>query len=94
MSNARDLARVDVNASGEIAAANLGNSVPSPTGTGASGTWNIDVSGTAANLSNGSWTTSVSGTYLYFAYGGVNVMRLDSSGNLVVIGNVTAYGTL
>ena len=84
----------------------IGTDVPSPTGTGASGTWDVDISGNAAtatsatsatnasNISNGSWTTSVSGTYIYFAYGGVNKMRLDDSGNLVVVGNVTAYGTL
>jgi hypothetical protein len=41
-----------------------------------------------------SWTIIASGTNLTFAYNGVNTMRLDSSGNITVIGNVTAYGTL
>lgn len=41
-----------------------------------------------------SWTWVASGTNLTFAYGGVNKMRLDSSGNLTVTGNVTAYGTI
>lgn len=41
-----------------------------------------------------SWTWVASGTNLTFAYGGVNKMRLDSSGNLTVVGNVTAYGTV
>lgn len=41
-----------------------------------------------------SWTVIASGTNLTFAYNGVNKMRLDSSGNITVIGNVTAYGTL
>lgn len=40
------------------------------------------------------WTVTASGTNLTFAYGGVNKMRLDSSGNITVTGNVTAYGTL
>lgn len=41
-----------------------------------------------------SWTVTASGTNLTFAYNGTNKMRLDSSGNLTVVGNVTAYGTL
>lgn len=40
------------------------------------------------------WTVTASGTNLTFAYGGVNKMRLDSSGNLTVVGDVTAYGTV
>jgi hypothetical protein len=41
-----------------------------------------------------SWTAVASGTTLTFAYNGANIMQLDSSGNLTVIGNVTAYGVL
>lgn len=41
-----------------------------------------------------SWTAVASGTNLIFAYGGVNKMKLDSSGNITVTGNVTAYGTV
>jgi hypothetical protein len=41
-----------------------------------------------------SWTWVASGTNLTFAYGGVNKFRIDSSGNLTVTGNVTAYGTI
>jgi hypothetical protein len=41
-----------------------------------------------------SWTAVASGTTLTFAYDGANIMQLDSSGNLTVIGNVTAYGVL
>lgn len=40
------------------------------------------------------WTVTASGTNLTFAYNGTNKMRIDSSGNLTVVGNVTAYGTL
>lgn len=40
------------------------------------------------------WTVTASGTDLTFAYDGVNKMRLDSSGNLTVVGDVTAYGTV
>jgi hypothetical protein len=41
-----------------------------------------------------SWTAVASGTTLTVAYDGANIMQLDSSGNLTVIGNVTAYGVL
>jgi hypothetical protein len=41
-----------------------------------------------------SWTVTASGANLTFAYGGTNRMRLDSSGNLTVTGNVTGYGTI
>jgi hypothetical protein len=40
------------------------------------------------------WTVIASTTNLTFAYGGVNKMRVDSSGNITVTGNVTAYGTI
>jgi len=82
----------------------IGTDVPSPTGTGASGTWAIDISGNATtattasaanNITNsGGWSVTPSGTTLYFNYNGTNVAKLDSSGNLTVIGNVTAYGTV
>lgn len=42
---------------------------------------------------SGGWSVTPSGTKLYFAYNGVNKGSLDSSGNFVVVGNVTAYGT-
>lgn len=48
----------------------------------------------ATNLVTSNWTVLESGGYLYFRYGGVNKMRLDSSGNMVVTGNVTAYGSI
>ena len=41
-----------------------------------------------------SWTVSASGTNLTFAYNGTNVLRVDSSGNLTALANVTAYGTI
>ena len=41
-----------------------------------------------------SWTAIASGTTITFAYNGANKMKLDSSGNLTVTGNVTAYGSV
>lgn len=51
---------------------------------------------TTATISGGTanWTVVAAGTDLTFTYGGVNKMRLDSSGNITVIGNVTAYGAI
>lgn len=40
------------------------------------------------------WTVVSSGADIKFALNGVDKMKLDTSGNLTVIGNVTAYGTV
>ena len=56
-------------------------------------TLNQNTTGSAGSLATTNWTVSQSGTTLYFAYSGVNKMSLDSSGNLTVVGNITAYGT-
>jgi hypothetical protein len=52
---------------------------------------------TTANITTvdlGDWTITESAGVLYFATGGVNKMKLDASGNLTVVGDVTAYGTI
>jgi len=65
------------------------------TGTGASFTaGNATLAASATQLLGANWTVLESAGYLYFRYGGVNKMRLDSTGNLVCTGNVTAYGTI
>jgi hypothetical protein len=48
----------------------------------------------ATTVDLGDWTITESGGVLYFATGGTNKMKLDASGNLTVVGNVTAYGTM
>jgi len=50
------------------------------------------VSATTVDLGN--WTVTESSGVLHFATGGVNKMKLDATGNLTVVGNVTAYGTI
>ena len=53
-----------------------------------------NVTGAANSLANtGGWSVTPSGTKLYFSYNGTNVASLDSSGNLIALNNVTAYGT-
>lgn len=49
--------------------------------------------GTAQTFNSLSWRILESGGKLYFLSGGVNKMSLDSSGNLIVAGNITAFGT-
>ena len=41
-----------------------------------------------------SWTVTAATTNLTFAYNGTNVMRIDGSGNLTVIGDVNTAGTI
>ena len=55
---------------------------------------NATTAAAATSLATTNWTVVESGGYLYFKYGGVNKMRLDSSGNIAVTGNVSAYQTI
>lgn len=48
----------------------------------------------ASTVDLGNWTVTESSGVLYFAYNGTNKMKLDASGNLVVVGDVTAFGTI
>ena len=52
------------------------------------------VTATSGLSLGGNWTVVESGGVLYFKYSGTNKAKLDSSGNLTVTGNVTAYGTV
>jgi len=47
----------------------------------------------SAIANTGGWSVTPSGTKLYFNYNGTNVGSLDSSGNFIALGNVTAFGT-
>jgi len=53
-----------------------------------------NVTGSAGSLATTNWTVVESSGSLFFKYGGVNKMKLDSSGNLSVVGNMIAYTTL
>ena len=60
----------------------------------------VDVTGTVQGdsftLDNGSndWTVTVSSNKLRFNYAGTAKMELDTSGNLKVVGDVTAFGSI
>ena len=66
---------------------------PTFTGTLVAPTANI----TTANVTTvdlGDWTVTQTGTNLVFSTGGVGKMKLDASGNLTVVGNVTGFGSI
>jgi hypothetical protein len=48
----------------------------------------------ATTVDLGDWTVAENAGSLFFAYLGTNKMKLDSSGNLTVLGDVTAFGSL
>ena len=55
-----------------------------------------EVVGNTITLDNGSndWTVTVTSNKLRFAYNGTDKMELDTSGNLKVTGDITAYGSI
>jgi hypothetical protein len=67
----------------------IGSDVPSPTGTGSSGTWPISASG----LSSNGWTITATSTTLTIQLNGVVIATFSSAGNFAARGNVTAYQT-
>jgi hypothetical protein len=57
-------------------------------------TLNQNTTGTSGGIAVASgWSVTPSGTKLYFNYNGTNVASLDSSGNLITLADITAYGT-
>jgi len=63
-------------------------------GAGLTGTAASLTAGTAQSIANaGGWNITPNGNKLYFNYNGTNVASLDSSGNLINLANITAYGT-
>lgn len=104
-----------------VTAAQVG--APTTSGTGATGTWGISITGSAASASSAGnadtldsyhassfslaghthsgtvtlgtyWTVTESGGVLYFKYNGTSKAKVDSSGNLTTVGNITAGGTM
>ena len=71
-----------------------GNITLAPNGTGFVGVPNILFSTTATDTNSSNWEIKLSGGNLFFAYNNSNKVKLDQSGNLTVVGDVTASGTL
>jgi hypothetical protein len=82
--------RVRLHASGGFS---IGNTTD-PGATNLSVTGTTRTNGLTVTGGTQNWTVTASGTNLTFAYNGVNVMRISSTGDLTVIGNVTAFGTI
>ena len=53
-----------------------------------------NTSGSAGSVATTNWTFSQSGTDIVAAFNGTPRFKVDSSGNAVVSGNVTAFGTV
>ena len=74
----------------------IGTDVPSPTGTGASGTWAINITGNAAGSSASSasliatnFSIVESGGNLLFKYGATTIVTITSAGAITAGGSVT-----
>jgi len=86
-----------------IGAGTGGGSVTSVSGTGTTSgltlsgtvttTGSLTLSGNVNKLTTTSFSVEESGGKLVFKYGATTLGSIDSSGNFIVIGNVTAYGT-
>lgn len=85
-----------ITAGGYPLALETAGAVPDPlvltsiTGTTVTGT-TVDA---ATTLTINNWTVTESGGALYFSTGGANLMKLDASGNLSVVGNVNTNQTI
>jgi hypothetical protein len=94
--DALDISTGDI--TGTLPVANGGTGATTSTGTGAvvlaaSPTISSPTfSGTTTLGTN--WSVVETAGVLFFKYGGVNKMKIDSSGNITVTGNVTAYGSV
>jgi hypothetical protein len=67
----------------------------SPTFTGTLVAPTADI--TTANVTTvdlGDWTVTQTGSNLVFSTGGVGKMKLDASGNLTVVGDITGFGSI
>lgn len=67
----------------------IGTDVPSPTGTGASGTWPINISGSAPSLVATNFSIVESGGNLLIKYGATTIVTITSAGAIVAGGSVS-----
>jgi hypothetical protein len=91
------------NANTTAAASNGASTIVARDATGnfTANTITANLTGLAVNATNatritnsGGWNITPSGTTLFFNYNGTNVASLTSAGDLTVIGNLTAYGSV
>ena len=97
--NSGNIFTTGVSASGQVLAAVITTGVVSATGNIAgnyilgNGSQLSGISNSQAIVNPGGWSVIPSGTKLYFNYNGSNLGSLDSGGNFIVTGNITAFGT-
>ena len=63
--------------------------VPQTTGTGASGTWTINVTGSAGSVATTNFTITQVGTDLLIKYGATTIVTITSTGAITAGGSVT-----
>jgi hypothetical protein len=63
--------------------------VPQTTGTGATGTWNINALGSAGSLATTNFTITQVGTDLLIKYGATTIVTITSTGAITAGGSVT-----
>lgn len=67
----------------------IGTDVPSPTGTGASGSWGIDVTGSAGSLQTTNFSIQEVSGNLVIKYGSTTIVTISSTGAIVAGGSVS-----
>ena len=71
----------------------IGTDVPAPTGTGATGTWGINITGnaqgSAGSLSTTNFTISQVGANLVIKYGATTIVTITPTGAITAGGSVT-----
>ena len=91
---------VDDIANDAVTADKLANSINTDIAKGpaalpkAGGTMTGNITLGTNNVTFTDWTVTETTGVLYFATGGVNKMKLDASGNLTVVGDMSAHGTI
>jgi hypothetical protein len=67
----------------------IGTDVPSPTGTGSSGTWPINVTGNSTSLVTTNFSIVESGGNLLIKYGATTIVTITSAGAISAGGSVS-----
>lgn len=70
-----------------------GNAATATTASTATTATTATTAAAATTLATSNFTVVESGGKLYFKYGATNIASMDSSGNLIMLANVTGYGT-
>ncbi len=67
----------------------IGTDIPAPDGTGATGTWPIDILGSSPTLVTANFSIEQSGADLIIKYGATTIVTITSAGAIVAGGSVS-----